>query len=197
MGTLNFPVIDAAIANTEGYGVSGAIPTLANNPGDLAIGDIGNGTLGNGITIFPSSLAGLTALDNQVGMIANGTSQNYSPNESINQIGQTYAGAGQQGTNWSQNFAKFMGVNPNSTFGKLLGKTSNLFTSNGLPSWASNTQNNFAGKSASGNPFNLGRVAAFLIGIIAIAMGLFMLKSTQTIIETSGKVAKKVVELSG
>lgn len=202
MGSLNFPNIDTAIATAEGYGQPNAIPTLANNPGDLALGNIGNGTLGQGITIFPSPQAGVAALDNQVGMIANGTSANYSPNETINQIGQTYAGQGQQGTNWASNFAKSLGINPNSTFAQLLGKTSNLFNSNGLPAWASNAQNsfagtaNFAGSKSSSSPFNLGRVAAGIIGLICIAGGIFMLKSSQTIIQTTGKVAKKAVELS-
>lgn len=201
MGSLNFPTIDAAIANAEGYGISGAIPTTANNPGDLVLGDQGYGTLGNGITVFPTPQAGATALDNQVGLMASGQSANYSPNESISQIGQTYAGTGTQGTNWAQNFAKYLGVSPTSTLGQLLGST-------GLPAWASNAQNSFSGTiqgptgfagatNTTGTPFNLGRVAAFLIGMVAIAGGIFMLKSSQTIIQTAGRVAKKAVEISG
>ena len=193
MGSLNFPNIDTAIATAEGYGHPNAIPTLANNPGDLALGNLGNGTLGHGITIFPSPQAGIAALDNQVGRIANGSSANYSPGESIASIGQTYAGKGQQGTNWSSIVAKILGQTVTSALFPTMGAVGN--TSNLAGAINPNT-NIVGGTSTIASPFNLGRVAAGIIGLICIAGGIFMLKSSQTIIQTTGKVAKKAVELS-
>ena len=176
-GALNFPQIDAAIGGAEGYGQPGAIPTLANNPGDLVLGDQGLGTLGQGITVFPTPQAGATALDNQVTKMANGTSSVYAPNESIAQIGQTYAGAN-GGSSWAANVAKSLGISPSSSLFSFLnnnaGIGSNSTTSSGLGA----------------------RIAAGFIGMLVIAAGLFMLKSTQTVIQTGGSIAKKAVELS-
>lgn len=172
---IQYPVIDSAIASAEGYGIPKAIPTLTNNPGDLENGDIGYGMMGNGITNYPSIEAGMRALDAQISAIANGTSKNYSPNESINSIGQKYAGQGTQGSNWANNVANALGISPNSS----------LFS-------------NMLGISTGFNPdtFNAGRIAAFLIGIVTIGAGLLMFKSTQTVIATGGKVAKKAVEVA-
>lgn len=50
--------LSSAIANAEGYGVSGAIPTVANNPGNLALGDLNYGTMGQNISVYPDSTSG-------------------------------------------------------------------------------------------------------------------------------------------
>src|SRR5208337_1189220 len=81
------------IATAEGYGVAGASPTIANNPGDLKLGDIGYGTQPNGITNFPTPDAGFAALNNQVQLIQNGTSQaGYTTDMSIMDVAQLYTG---------------------------------------------------------------------------------------------------------
>jgi hypothetical protein len=102
-----------AIANAEGYGVPGAIPTAANNPGDLVLGDIGYGTMGAGITVFGSSSDGWSALENQLQLISNGQSRNYSPGMSIAQIGQVWAGGD---GNWAINVASSLGVSTSTAF---------------------------------------------------------------------------------
>jgi len=102
-----------AIATAEGYGVSGAIPTKANNPGDLKLGDQGYGTI-NGITVFPSASAGWSALESQIGLISSGKSQaGYSTDMSISQVGQLYSGGD---SNWAKNVAAALGVSTDTTF---------------------------------------------------------------------------------
>lgn len=67
-----------AIAFAEGFGKKDAIPTKAHNPGDLAIGDIGYGTLGaEKITIFQDDASGWAALEHQLDKIRKGTSAHY------------------------------------------------------------------------------------------------------------------------
>jgi hypothetical protein len=122
-GTTAFPglsQLSSAIANAEGYGVSGAIPTLANNPGNLTLGDIGGGTLGQNITVYPDSTAGWNGLNNQLQMIMNGQSRIYNPNMSLQQMGTLWAGGGTGSQNWVNNVANYLGVDPNSTIGSIL-----------------------------------------------------------------------------
>lgn len=102
-----------AIAAAEGYGVAGAIPTTANNPGDLKNGDIGYGTLGSGITIYGSSDDGWAALENQLELISSGQSAYYSPTMSIAQLGNTWAGGD---SNWARNVAASLGVPATTSF---------------------------------------------------------------------------------
>lgn len=109
-----------AIANAEGYGVSGAIPTVANNPGNIALGDLGRGTLGQNISVYPDSTSGWNALNNQLTMIGNGQSRIYNPNMTLQQMGQAWAGGGTGSQNWVNNVAKYLGVDPNSTIGSIL-----------------------------------------------------------------------------
>lgn len=122
-GTTSFPglsSLSSAIANAEGYGVSGAIPTIANNPGNIALGDLGGGTLGQNISIYPDSTSGWNALNNQLQMIMNGQSSVYNPNMTLQQMGQKWAGGGTGSQNWVQNVANYLGVDPNSTIGSIL-----------------------------------------------------------------------------
>lgn len=115
--------IAAAIASAEGYGHAGNIPTRANNPGDLEIGDIGYGTItasgGNKITVFPNAAAGYTALQNQVNLISSGQSTaGYTPGMSIAQVGNLYAGGS---SNWANNVASYLGVSPSTNFSTVAG----------------------------------------------------------------------------
>src|SRR5271170_7327738 len=68
-----------AIATADGFYVAGSIPQQANNPGDLELGDQGNGVLGEGITVFPDLTSGWNALYSQVSLMFNGTSHVYAP----------------------------------------------------------------------------------------------------------------------
>lgn len=161
-----------AVARAEGFGIPGAIPTLANNPGDLALGDLGYGTLGNNISIFPSTQAGETALQNQINAMANGTSKYYSPNETLAQAGSTYSG----GSSWATNVAKFLGIPTSATLaeaaqqdGKTGGDGFSLF-----------------------GPYTLEDFIFIVIGIILIAAGIFAFDSTRPYITAAAKTAAEV-----
>jgi len=110
-----------AIANAEGFNVSGSIPQRANNPGDLVLGDIGYGTLGSGgITVFPSIDAGWAALANQINLIASGQSTaGYSPTMTIEQVGAIYSG--DSTGNWANNVAAYLGVSSSAPFAAVAG----------------------------------------------------------------------------
>jgi len=107
--------IALAIAAAEGFGVPGAIPTLANNPGDLVLGNMGYGTMGTQeITVYATAEDGWNALYGQIQKWINGTSKYYNPSMTWGQIGAIYAGSG---TPWAANVAAALGVDPNSTLG--------------------------------------------------------------------------------
>lgn len=111
-----------AIATAEGFGPSGNIPTIANNPGDLELGNIGYGTTGAAggqqITNFPTADAGWAALENQITMMATGSSSaGYTPSMSIAQVGQLYSGGSSA---WANNVASALGVDPSTNFASVV-----------------------------------------------------------------------------
>src|SRR6266446_4703355 len=81
--------IAAAIAHAEGFGVHNAIPTRANNPGDLKLGDLGHGDI-NGKTIFATAEDGWNALQKQIGLMASGQSDYYQPTDTWRRIAQVW-----------------------------------------------------------------------------------------------------------
>src|SRR5262249_28243810 len=109
-----------------GYGVPGSIPSRANNPGDLELGDLGYGTLGHGITIFPDAESGQNALSNFLANIFAGGNSNYSPNMSLSQFGDVYVngpngGTSQGSQDWAANVGKALGVPTNTPIGLIPG----------------------------------------------------------------------------
>lgn len=198
-----------AIANAEGYGQPGAIPTQTNNPGDLKIGDVGNGTI-NGITVFGSQQSGMDALNNQINLMTSGKSSVYTPNETLSQIGDTWSGGD---PNWAKNVASSLGVSTSTPL-------SNVSNDNPSPfSWAGikmlfggmASTESVAGlpvANSSGQLLNapvkngvdystlLPRGVIIVLGLILIFGGVMMLKSTSTIIKTAGKIGAKAVEVS-
>ena len=119
MGSATPPsALAGAIAQAEGFGSPGAVPTVANNPGDLEIGDVGYGVTtaagGNKITNFPDAATGYTALQNQINKITSGQSTaGYTPAMSIAQVGQIYSGGS---STWANNVASALGVSPDTSF---------------------------------------------------------------------------------
>jgi hypothetical protein len=111
----------AAIALAEGYNVAGTVPNRTNNPGDLKNGNIGSGTLPNGVTsIYPTPEAGMTALQYQAAHILNGDSKSYSydPNDTtINDAAKIYAPS--NAVNWANNVSGALGVPPDTTLGAI------------------------------------------------------------------------------
>lgn len=108
--------IAAAIAKAEGSGKPGAIPTIANNPGDLVEGDLGNGTI-QGKTVFASAQEGLTALENMVSGWLTGNSRIYSPDMTISEISTWYVNGTADATAasdaWASNVANALGLSVN------------------------------------------------------------------------------------
>lgn len=105
--------IAAAIAHAEGFGQSGAIPTRANNPGDLKLGDLGNGAI-NGKTIFATAEDGWNALRKQIGLMASGGSDYYQPTDTWRRIAQVWVGTSDY-PNWMNTVTSDLDVEPDST----------------------------------------------------------------------------------
>lgn len=71
---------DAIAVAGEGYGIAGAIPTRANNPGDLVIPNWTGNTLGAAkISVFSSPAEGWRRLYKQLQLIVDGQSRVYTP----------------------------------------------------------------------------------------------------------------------
>jgi hypothetical protein len=96
-----------AIARQEGFYVTGAIPQLANNPGDLKIA--GLPTLpGTSITKFSSVQAGWNALYNQLHIILTGASSYYNLDMTIEEMSRIWTATQQEP--WARNVASHLGV---------------------------------------------------------------------------------------
>lgn len=209
------PPLASAIAQAEGYGVGNSIPTQANNPGSLELGDLGYGTLsaagGQQITVFPSATDGWNALGNQINSIYNGSSNYYNPTQTLIQFGNTYSGGN---SNYGSILAKILGVTPDttlqqlnnannsqSTMSSILGGINQGMNSPGAGltgfgpiSGAAQTSTSKAGLSGWIN--NPARLLYLVIGLILITAGLFTFKQTQVVVSGAGKIAKKGVELA-
>jgi len=183
-----------AIAQAEGYGVSGALPTLANNPGDLKLGDQGLGTL-QGITIFPNAQAGQVALQNQVNSMLDGSSQYYDPSMTLSDIGQTYANGD---SNWAQNVANILGTDVNTPLGQIASSSTSSPVSaiSSLASSASGASSALSSITSIFNGFTLEDFVFIAVGILLIAAGLFAFKTTQNIIEVTTSAAKRAAEVT-
>jgi hypothetical protein len=111
-----------AISSAEGYGTPGTIPTLANNPGALELGDVGHGVMqaanGQKITIFGSAQEGWDALNNQINQIYTGKSKRYSTPMTLERFGTIYSGGD---TGYGARIAGSLGVAPKATLGQLVG----------------------------------------------------------------------------
>lgn len=108
-----------AVSRAEGFGVPGATPTLAHNPGDLKRGDLGWGTMGaESLTKYPDDNAGWDALYRQWQLVADGQSHVYTRSMSILDAAKHYAP--EDPINWSANVAAFLGVTPDTSLDSLL-----------------------------------------------------------------------------
>jgi hypothetical protein len=212
----NLQSLANAIAQQEGYGAGNNIPTVANNPGSLELGDQGYGTLsaagGQQITVFGSIEDGYNALLNQLSLAVNGQSANYSPNATLSQFGTTYSGGN---TSYGNSLAQIMGVAPSTTLAQLAGGTT---TSGGAGATQSTTPVSATGTNANAslmamlgtflnkllsryNPIatagdNIERAVVFLLGVILFAAGLFAFKTTQTVIQNTTTAVKKGAQVA-
>lgn len=102
--------IARAISIAEGYGVSGAIPTIRNNPGNIR-------SAAGPIASYPTIEAGWEALYRQVRLMLTGASSFYSPTMTLSQIARTYTGEAAY-MNWATNVARVLGVSTETPFGE-------------------------------------------------------------------------------
>jgi hypothetical protein len=109
--------IAQAIARAEGFYVQGSIPQRANNPGDLELGDLGNGTI-SGKTVFPSASQGWQRLYVQVQGMLDGSSKIYGPDWTIQDVASTYTG-NDNASSWAQNVADYLGVGTDTQLGQI------------------------------------------------------------------------------
>lgn len=104
-----------AIATAEGFGQPGAIPTQANNPGDLTknlgFSDTGETLGGAKIVVFSSEDDGWGALERQLTLIQNGTSI-HKLTDSILAFANSYTATEQEA--WANNVAASLGTSPDS-----------------------------------------------------------------------------------
>lgn len=109
-GTTDYPAtvknFARAIANAEGFGIPGAIPTVCHNPGDLKLGEPSV----NGITQFQNDDLGWSKLYRQIGMIISGQSAHYHLDMSIKEMGDKWEN--DPGDNWAINVANYLAVSP-------------------------------------------------------------------------------------
>lgn len=112
--------IARAIARAEGF-FSGptALPVRANNPGNLKLGDAGQGTIG-GKTIFATIEDGWAALYKQIRLMLTGASAYYHPGMTIAQVAKIYTG-GDNALAWAKNVAISLGVSVQTKLADLLG----------------------------------------------------------------------------
>lgn len=96
-----------AIANAEGFGIAGAIPTRANNPGDLVIpGWPGQRIGAEGISVFIDVETGWSRLYDQLQRIADGRSTVYYSLMTIGEMGDKWTST--DSGDWSRNVAAFL-----------------------------------------------------------------------------------------
>ena len=108
------PSFAYAIGKAEGFGPLGNIPTKANNPGDLKLGDIGLGTLGQGITVYPTLRQGIQALYRELNLILTNTSEVYNTSMSFSQMAIIWTG-NDNPVDWADTVAKSLNVFPDTT----------------------------------------------------------------------------------
>jgi hypothetical protein len=114
----NVKRLAAAIVNAEGANVTGSLPNLYNNPGDLTQDTTGKGIgIGSqGLIQYASYNDGLEALYTQVQKMFDGTSAYYSSDMTIAQVAQQYATDWQ---NWANNVANYLGVSINTPISQI------------------------------------------------------------------------------
>jgi len=111
-----------AVANAEGFGRPGDLPTRCHNPGDLTDdGDVGFGTArstGIGaadITIYATDDDGWEALRRKFRRIFAGQSHVYNASMSIERIGMLYS----KDPDWGINVARDLGVSADMSLAQL------------------------------------------------------------------------------
>lgn len=171
-----------------------------NNPG--GINDA------NGIITYPTQQAGQSALENLLTNALSGTSQNYSPNESIQDFENTYTGGD---PNAGNNVASFLGVSPSTpinSFGDVVSAQQNSASApstyaqalagiqNGIlgpqgtnlyPQGSATTPNLFGSKLGGYTIPSVTDIVAILAGLVLLGGAVFGFKQLSTTVVTGVK----------
>jgi hypothetical protein len=116
-----------AVAHAEGFGVPNGIPTRANNPGDLAVGDLGNGVLGTSkVTVFSTVTEGWNRLFAIIHGWLTGSSQVYFLGDSIREVARKYVNGPSANEDinslaWANNIVTVIGGDVSNTLQDFLG----------------------------------------------------------------------------
>jgi hypothetical protein len=111
-----------AISVCEGFGLPNALPTRANNPGDVTTGDAGgfqiSGVMNNeGVVRFVNLADGWQALYLKVARMLAGKSKVYPLTMTLEEMGRRYSGSTDGA--WAKNLAEQLGLTLNSTIADL------------------------------------------------------------------------------
>ena len=107
-----------AIARAEGFYVAGSIPARANNPGNLKIGDRGNGVI-EGKTIFATAQDGWNALYRQLDLVRTGKAKYLKPTDTWREFARAWVGT-TDADNWAANVTNRLGATPLDSVGGFL-----------------------------------------------------------------------------
>src|ERR1019366_8113704 len=96
-----------AIAHAEGFGVEGAIPTLAHNPGDLVMPWLSGPKMGaEGVHVFEDDASGWAALEHQLELIRTRKSAVYVPSMTILDMASKWTNT--QVNEWAVNVSDYL-----------------------------------------------------------------------------------------
>lgn len=159
------------------------VPAQYNNP--LALqpsqGDGSVGTFGAGIAIFPTPQAGAQAGIHQVQLMESNASGVYSSDESIADVGASYA---PNQPAWISNVAAALGVSPTSPlFGNTTAQANSGNVVSDAVSGSISAATNGAASTITGYIGQyLGRAVAIGLGLLLIAAGVFSFDKVQTVV---------------
>jgi hypothetical protein len=109
-----------AIAKAEGFGIPGAIPTMAHNPGDLVVPGWTGAKLGSeGISVFGSDDEGWQRLYHQLNLIVSGQSRVYTLDDTISSMADKWTNTNSKA--WALNVAGALGVSTDAALRDVLG----------------------------------------------------------------------------
>lgn len=185
---LLFPDLDQAMAQFEGYGIAGSLATVNNNPGNISYGSFAvrhGGTIGKGgFASFPSPEAGFAAQDALVSSYAERGSSiadlitAWSPPTGIGNSAES-----------TQNYIDFvsskLGVPPDTKLSDLK-KTPESSNSDSMLSRAKDLGTKILFPWAN---LDWGKLGIFLLGLIAIAGGIYLMQPVRDRIIEAAKTA--------
>lgn len=198
MSDLQYPVLDSLIAQFEGFGKDGVPATRNNNPGNIVAGTFAtsHGATGSSgpFAVFPDSSTGLAATD---ALVSHYADMGFSIEDLINKWAPPTAPG--NSVDATQNYINFVS-------GKLGQPATDPIKADSksmLPDWLYTIVHgeypNLPAKpavdpalAAPPSALSVGRIAAFLLGLILIAGGLYLFKPVQEVVNSTVKGAAVV-----